>query len=314
MISFIIFLIVAIIVLSIVRGQLQNNLNLQKIINTLRLAAGVGILFAILFASIVQIGPGEVGVPILFGQVQGNILKSGLNFINPLMEVEKLDVKTQAYTMSGTNDQDVNEIRSSKSDPIQTLSSDGLTLLLDVTVWYRLSAEDAPNIIRTIGTGYESKIVLPAIRTAIRDVAVNFVATDIYSSKRDDYVNDVAKKLEKSFEGRRIILEKVLLRNVELPQKVREAIDEKISAEQRAQQMVYVLQKERQEAERKTVEAQGVAEAQRIINSTISNSYLSWKYIETLKELVNSPNNSFVITPYDQKLIPMLNFNQKDNK
>lgn len=314
MISFIIFLIVAIIVLSIVRGQLQSNLNLQKIINTLRLAAGVGILFAVLFASIVQIGPGEVGVPILFGQVQENILRSGLNFINPLMEVEKLDIKTQAYTMSGSNDQDINEIRNNKSDPIQTLSSDGLTLLLDVTVWYRLSADDAPNIIRTIGTDYESKIVLPAIRTAIRDVAVNFVATDIYSSKRDDYVNDVAKKLENSFVGRGLILEKVLLRNVELPLKVREAIDEKIAAEQRAQQMVYVLQKEKQEAERKTVEAQGVAEAQRIINSTISNSYLQWKYIETLKELVNSPNNSFVIAPYDQKLTPMLNFNQKDNK
>ena len=101
-----------------------------------------------------------------------------------------------------------------------------------------------------------------------------------------------------------------MLRNVELPQKVREAIDEKIAAEQRAQQMVYVLQKERQEAERKQVEATGVAEAQRIINSTISNSYLQWKYIETLKELVNSPNNSFVIAPYDQKLVPMLNFNQ----
>ena len=314
MISFIIFLIVAIIVLSIVRGQLQSNLNLQKIINTLRLAAGIGILFAVLFASIVQIGPGEVGVPILFGQVQDNILRSGLNFINPLMEVEKLDIKTQAYTMSGSNDQDINEIRNNKSDPIQTLSSDGLTLLLDVTVWYRLSADDAPNIIRTIGTDYESKIVLPAIRTAIRDVAVNFVATDIYSSKRDDYVNDVAKKLENSFVGRGLILEKVLLRNVELPLKVREAIDEKIAAEQRAQQMVYVLQKEKQEAERKTVEAQGVAEAQRIINSTISNSYLQWKYIETLKELVNSPNNSFVIAPYDQKLTPMLNFNQKDNK
>jgi regulator of protease activity HflC (stomatin/prohibitin superfamily) len=310
MIAFIIFLVIAIIILSIARSQLRDNLNLQKIINILRVSAGIGILVAILFASIVQIGPGEVGVPILFGQVQDVILKSGLNFINPLMEVEKLDIKTQAYTMSGSNDQDINQVRSNKSDPIQTLSSDGLTLLLDVTVWYRLSADEAPNLLRTIGTDYESKIVLPAIRTAIRDIAVNFVATDIYSSKRDDYVNDVAKKLEKSFEGRGIILEKVLLRNVELPQKVREAIDEKISAEQRAQQMVYVLQKERQEAERKTVEAQGVAEAQRIINSTISNSYLSWKYIETLKELVNSPNNSFVITPYDQKLIPMLNFNQ----
>lgn len=312
MIAFIIFLVIAIIALSIVRGQLQSNLNLLKIVNILRVVAVVGILFTILFASVIQIGPGEVGVPILFGQVQDNVLRSGLNFINPFMEVEKLDIKTQAYTMSGSNDQDVHETKTNKSDPIQTLSSDGLTLLLDVTIWYRLSADDAPNIIRTIGTDYEAKIVLPAIRTALRDVAVNFVATDIYSSKRDDYVNDVAKKLENSFVGRGLILEKVLLRNVELPLKVREAIDEKIAAEQRAQQMVYVLQKEKQEAERKTVEAQGVAEAQKIINSTISNSYLQWKYIETLKELVNSPNNSFVIAPYDQKLTPMLNFNQKD--
>jgi regulator of protease activity HflC (stomatin/prohibitin superfamily) len=312
MIGLIIFLVIAIVVLTLIRGQQKGNLQFEKIVNTLRIVAAVGILLAVLFASIVQIGPGEVGVQILFGNVQEGILRSGLNFVNPLIEVQELDIKTQAYTMSGQNDQDVSEagVKIKKSDPIQTLSSDGLTLLLDVTVWFRLSADDAPNLIRTIGTDYEAKIVLPAIRTAIRDIAVNFVATDIYSSKRDDYVNDVAKKLEISFEGRGIILEKVLLRNVELPQKVREAIDEKISSEQRAQQMVYVLQKERQEAERKTVEAEGVAEAQRIINSTISNSYLSWKYIETLKELVNSPNNSFVIAPYDQKLVPMLNFNQ----
>ncbi len=310
MTGIIIFLIIAIVVLTVMRGQLKSNLQLEKIVNLLRIFAGIGILLTILFASIVQIGPGEVGVQILFGNVQENVLRSGLNLVNPLIEVQKIDIKTQAYTMSGANDQDVNDVKSNRSDPIQTLSSDGLTLLLDVTVWYRLSADDAPNLIRTIGVDYESKIVLPAIRTAIRDIAVNFVATDIYSSKRDDYVNDVAKKLENSFQGRGIILEKVLLRNVELPQKVREAIDEKIAAEQRAQQMVYVLQKERQEAERKQVEATGVAEAQRIINSTISNSYLQWKYIETLKELINSPNNSFVIAPYDQKLVPMLNFNQ----
>lgn len=310
MTGIIIFLIIAIIVLTVVKGQLKANLQLEKVTDMLRVIAGIGILLTVLFASIVQIGPGEVGVQNLFGNVQENILRSGLNLVNPLMEVQKIDIKTQAYTMSGANDQDVNDVKSNRSDPIQTLSSDGLTLLLDVTVWYRLSADEAPNLIRTIGVDYESKIVLPAIRTAIRDIAVNFVATDIYSSKRDDYVNDVAKKLENSFEGRGIILEKVLLRNVELPQKVREAIDEKIAAEQRAQQMVYVLQKERQEAERKQVEATGVAEAQRIINSTISNSYLQWKYIETLKELVNSPNNSFVIAPYDQKLVPMLNFNQ----
>ncbi|MFZ1323312.1 MAG: prohibitin family protein [Ignavibacteria bacterium] len=309
MISFIIFLVVLIVLISVLKGQFKENLQVEKILNTLRVAVGVGILLAILFASIVQIGPGEVGVQILFGNVQDKVLRSGLNFINPLIEVQELDIKTQAYTMSGANDQDDSEIRVKKSDPIQTLSSDGLTLILDVTVWFRLSADDSPNLIRNIGVDYEAKIVQPAIRTAIRDIAVNFVATDIYSSKRDDYVNDVAKKLESSFQGRGLILEKVLLRNVELPQKVREAIDEKIAAEQRAQQMVYVLQKERQEAERKTVEATGVAEAQKIINSTISNSYLQWKYIETLKELVNSPNNSFVIAPYDQKLMPLLNFN-----
>lgn len=311
MISFIVFLILAIIILSIIKGQTQNNLSLQKILNNVRIAAGVGILVALFFSFIQQIGPGEVGVQVLFGNVQDRVLRSGLNYINPLVEVEILDIKTQAYTMSGSNDKDMNEVMNNKSDPIQTLSADGLTLVLDVTVWYRLSADDAPDIIRNIGVDYESKIVLPAIRTAIRDVAVNFPANDIYSSKRDDYVNEVAAKLEGSFVGRGLILEKVLLRNVELPLKVREAIDEKISAEQRAQQMVYVLQKEKQEAERKTIEAQGVAEAQRIINSTISNSYLQWKYIETLKELVNSPNNSFVIAPYDQKLTPMLNFNQK---
>ncbi|HRI85042.1 MAG TPA: prohibitin family protein [Ignavibacteria bacterium] len=296
--------------MTILKGQFKENIHFDKIINTLRLAAGIGILLAVLFASVVQIGPGEVGVQILFGNVQNKVLRSGLNFVNPLVEVQELDIKTQAYTMSGLNDQDNNEIKIKKSDPIQTLSSDGLTLILDVTVWYRIDAEATPDLIRNIGIDYESKIVLPAIRTAIRDVAVNFVATDIYSSKRDDYVNFVSKKLETSFQGRGIILEKVLLRNVELPQKVREAIDEKISAEQRAQQMVYILQKERQEAERKTVEATGVAEAQKIINSTISNSYLQWKYIETLKELVNSPNNSFIIAPYDQKLTPLLNFSQ----
>lgn len=310
MISFIIFLVVIIILMTILKGQFKDNIHFDKILNTVRLAAGIGILLAVLFASVVQIGPGDVGVQILFGNVQNKVLRSGLNFVNPLVEVQELDIKTQAYTMSGQNDQDENEIKIKKSDPIQTLSSDGLTLILDVTVWYRIDADATPDLIRNIGIDYESKIVLPAIRTAIRDVAVNFVATDIYSSKRDDYVNFVSRKLEASFQGRGIILEKVLLRNVELPQKVREAIDEKISAEQRAQQMVYILQKERQEAERKTVEATGVAEAQRIINSTISNSYLQWKYIETLKELVNSPNNSFVIAPYDQKLTPLLNFNQ----
>jgi regulator of protease activity HflC (stomatin/prohibitin superfamily) len=118
----------------------------------------------------------------------------------------------------------------------------------------QLPQADAPQVFRTIGVDYVEKIVRPAIRTALRDVSTSYAATDIYSTKRDDFVKDVSKNLEGSFSGRGIVLERVLLRNVELPEKVRTAIDEKIAAEQKAQQMVYVLQKERQEAERKKVE------------------------------------------------------------
>jgi regulator of protease activity HflC (stomatin/prohibitin superfamily) len=136
----------------------------------------------------------------------------------------------------------------------------------------------------------------------------------MYSTKREDFISQISKNLEKSFEGKGILMEKILLRNIELPGKVREAIDEKISAEQRAQQMVYVLQKEKQEAERKQVEAKGIAEAQKIISNTINPQYLQWKYIEALKDLMNSKNNTIVITPYDQKLTPLLNLNQKSQQ
>jgi len=305
MIGMIIFFVILIVIFTVIKKQVKDNMGALKIVNLLRIVAYIGIAFSILYSSLVQIGPGEVGVPILFGSVQDNELRSGLNLINPLVTVEKLDIKTQAYTMSGVKDEGAVK----GDDAIVTLSSDGLSLRLDVTVWYRLGEGQAPNLLRTIGPDYVEKIVRPATRTALRDVSVGFTATDIYSTKRDDFQSSITKTLEKSFEGRGIILERVLLRNVELPQKVKEAIDEKISAEQRAQQMVYVLQKEKQEAERKRVEAEGISQAQKIISNTISSQYLQWKYIEALKEIVNSKNNTILIAPFDQKLTPLLNLN-----
>lgn len=305
MIGMIIFFIVLIVIFTAVKKQMKDNTGAIKVLNTLRIVAYIGIGFSVLYSSIIQIGPGEVGVPILFGNVQDNTLKSGLNFINPLVVVEKLDIKTQAYTMSGVKDEGAVK----GDDAIVTLSSDGLSLRLDVTIWFRLGEAQAPNLLRTIGVDYVEKIVRPAARTALRDVSVMFTATDIYSAKRDDFQSEITKNLEKAFDGRGIVLERILLRNVELPQKVKEAIDEKISSEQRAQQMVYVLQKEKQEAERKRVEAEGIAQAQKIISNTISAQYLQWKYIEALKEIVNSKNNTILIAPFDQKLTPLLNLN-----
>ena len=307
MVTAFVVIIIIFIVLEILKKQNTSNTQALKTINIGKIGLIIAFLGVILFSSLIQIGPGEVGVPILFGNVQDNVLRSGLNLINPLMEVEKLDVKIQTYTMSGVRD----EGETKGDDAITTLSSDGLSIKLDVTVWFKLSESDVPNLLRTIGKEYIEKIVRPATRTALRDVSVMYNATDIYSSKRDDFITEITKNLEKSFEGKGILLEKVLLRNVELPQKVKEAIDEKISSEQRAQQMVYVLQKEKQEAERKKVEANGIAEAQKIISNTINSQYLQWKYIEALKDLMNSKNNTIVITPFDQKLTPLLNLNQK---
>lgn len=305
MIGIIIFLVLLFIAVTIVKKHNAENKPAVKIYNLIKIFTIVLIFVLFILSAIVQIGPGEVGVPILFGSVQDNILTSGLNLVNPLITVEILDVKTQSYTMSGVQDEGLQ----TRDDAITTLSSDGLSLKLDLTVWFRISSYEAPNLIRTIGVDYLDKIVRPATRTAIRDVSVKYVATDIYSSKRDYFVNEIKNNLENSFQGRGIILEKVLLRNVVLPDKVREAIDEKISAEQRAQQMVYVLQKEKQEAERKRVEAEGIAQAQKIISNTINPQYLQWKYIETLKEFTTSSNNTIVIAPYDQKLTPLLNLN-----
>jgi regulator of protease activity HflC (stomatin/prohibitin superfamily) len=291
MIALIIFLIIVIAVVTALKKGAASNPGVSKILGLIRNASAIGIVVALIFSCVAQIGAGEVGVQVLFGSVQEGSLKSGLNFVNPLVTVESMDIRTQAYTMSSVSD----EGQQSNDDAISTLSSDGLSLRLDVTIWYRLSEADAPQVYRTIGVDYVEKIVRPAIRTALRDVSVMYSATDIYSVKREDFVREVTKNLENAFTGRGIILERVLLRNVELPEKVRAAIDEKIASEQRAQQMVYVLQKEKQEAERKRVEAQGISDYNRIVSQSITDQVLQLKGIEATLELGKSNNSKMVI-------------------
>lgn len=291
MIALIIFLVILAIIIHSVRKGSAGNEKLTKTLGIARNIVFIGIILAFISSTIVQVGPGEVGVQALFGSVQDRILHSGLNFVNPLVTVEKLDIRTQAYTMSSIHD----EGQMKGDDAITTLSSDGLSLKLDLTVWYRLNEADAPQVFRTIGTDYVEKIVRPAIRTAIRDISVNYQATDIYSAKREEFVKDVTKNLEASFNGRGVILERVLLRNVELPEKVRVAIDEKIASEQKAQQMVYVLQKERQEAERKRVEAQGISDYNKIVSQSITDQVLQLKGIEATLELSKSNNSKVVV-------------------
>jgi prohibitin 1 len=181
---------------------------------------------------------------------------------------------------------------------------------MDLTAWFHLDPTEAAMVFQKIGSDYMDKIVRPAARTAIRNTTVKYNAVEIYSEKREEVQNDISTTLERDFTDRGIILEKVLLRNIKLPLKVKDAIEAKLEAEQDAQKMEFVLLKETKEADRKKIEAAGIAEAQRIIAQSLigerGRAYLSWKYLENLQNLYTSPNNTVVISPYDKNFIPLL--------
>jgi regulator of protease activity HflC (stomatin/prohibitin superfamily) len=264
----------------------------NRFARTVKIAGGLAATFGILSSIFVQIQPGEVGVMTLFGKVQNRILYSGLNVINPLVEVVRFDARTQNYTMSSTRDE---ASSSAGDDAIRVLSADGLEVIIDLTVLYRIDASKAPEILSNIGIDYRDKVIRPTARTAIRDNAVYYEAVALYSSKRDEFQNRIFAYIEKAFKERGFILEQLLVRNITLPESVKMAIESKINAEQEAQKMQFILAKERQEAERKRVEAQGIADYQRIINENLTEKQLQYESIKAQKEIATSANAKIII-------------------
>jgi regulator of protease activity HflC (stomatin/prohibitin superfamily) len=281
----------------------------DKLRTRMYVTLGASALAALLvIASVLRIvPPGTVGVQVLFGRVlTKSTLSEGLNVVNPFVDLEMMTIRTQAYTMSIATE----EGQRYGDDAIIVLTRDGLEVKMDLTVWYHVLTSEAANIFQKIGSDYIDKIVRPAARTAIRNTSVKYMAVEIYSDRREEVQTEISKSLEKDFADRGIALEKVLLRNISLPAKVKNAIEAKLEAEQEAQKMEFVLQKEQKEAERKKIEASGIAEAQEIIAKSLvgerGRAYLSWKYLENLKNLYESPNNTILISPYDKSFIPLL--------
>jgi len=251
--------------------------------------AGVAIIIVgTLVGLIVQIGPGEVGVQKLFGKVNNRILESGLNIVNPLVEVVTFDIKTQNYTMSAAHE----EGEKAGDDATRVLSADGLEVVIDLTVLYRVLSNEAPRILKEIGTDYKNIIVRPICRTKIRDNAVYYDAVALFSSKREEFQSRIFKGIEQDFKNRGLVLEQLLVRNIDLPASVKTTIESKINAEQDAQKMTFVLQKEKQEAERKRVEAQGIADYQKILSTGLSDKQLQY---EMIKAIATSPNAKLII-------------------
>ena len=256
-----------------------------------RIIASIMIALGVLTSCIVQVDAGEIGVQSIFGKIQNNVLTSGLHFVNPLVKVNTIDVRTQNYTMSGVHD----EGNQSGDDAIRVLTSDGLEVIIDLTVLYRVQANEAPRLVRQTGMDFRDKIVRPVTRTKIRDNSVYYTAIDLYSTKRDEFQTRIYKTIEDNFRARGLELEQLLVRNITLPNRVKAAIEEKINAEQEAQKMFFVLQKERQEAERKRVEAQGIADYQRIINTGLTSNQLQYEQIKAMKEIATSQNSKVII-------------------
>jgi len=254
--------------------------------------AGIAVMIVgISMSCFIQIDAGQVGVKKLFGKVQPDVLESGLHFINPLYEVEKLDIKTQNYTMSGIHD----EGQKQGDDAIRVLTADGLEVTIDLTALYRIIPTDAPRLVRETGIDYEYKIVRPITRTRIRDNAVYYEAVALYSSKRDEFQNRIFSGIENDFKKRGLLLENLLVRNITLPAAVKSTIEQKIQAEQEAQKMQFVLQKEKQEADRKRIEAQGISDYQRIISESLTDKQLQYEQIKAYKEMALSQNAKVIV-------------------
>jgi regulator of protease activity HflC (stomatin/prohibitin superfamily) len=248
------------------------------------------VLILVLIGNPVRVIPaGHVGVKDFFGNVSSTVLPPGVNIVFPFTKVEKMSVKTQ-------------EVKEQAEVP----SKEGLTMDLEGSLLFRLDPARAPDIYKTIGPEYQEIAVHPQIRSAIREVTATYEAKTLYSAERNKIERETLELFRKMSEGRGIISEAVLLRKIGLPTVVANAIQEKLRREQEAEQMKFVLQKESQEAERKRIEAQGVADFQKIVATGISQQLLEWKGIEATEKLALSANTKIVVIGNSKSGLPII--------
>lgn len=232
---------------------------------------------------------GHVGVVDVFGSVSPTALTSGLNVVNPLARVAKLSVKTQ-------------EIKETMDVP----SREGLTVQLEASVLFHLHPAKAPEVYKTVGPGYVEILLQPQFRSVTRGVTAQFEARALYTSDRERLAQAMEGELRKLVEPRGLAIESTPLRKLTLPQRLAKAIEEKLGAEQESQRMQFVLERERQEAERRRIEAQGIADFQRIVSQGINEQLLKWKGIEATSKLAESQNAKVVIVGSGKDGLPII--------
>src|SRR5262244_610117 len=250
---------------------------------------GILLVLILLLASTTSIPTGHVGVLTLFGKVTGDVLPEGIHLINPLKSVEKLSVQTQ-----------------SRKESANVPSKEGLILSLDTSLLFRLDKERAAQVFQSVGSDYAEKVVEPELRSAIRGATAAHSANDLYTNGRELVQQQIKSDLSAQLAPRGVIVEDVLLRDVQLPGPLKQSIETKQQAEQDALRMSFILQKEKQEAERKSIEAKGIADFQKIVAQGISPQLLEWKGIEATEKLAASSNTKIVVIGNTKNGLPLV--------
>ena len=275
----------------------------------LAVITGITIVFSLFggggfLSPVIVVPAGNTGVHEYFGNVKDEELHAGFHLKNPLASIKKMSIRTEEYTMSIAPSEGDKE----GNDSIDALTNEGLKVVMDITVLYKLEEEKASDIYKTLGMSYEQKIIRPQIRSIIREVVSNYSSKDLYSEKRQEVESKIFDTLKDETLERGIVIEQVMLRNVILPSGLTRAISEKLEMEQQSQKMEFVLDKETKEAERKAIEAEGIKKSQDIISKSLTPAYVRWYSIEMMKELAGSENTTFLFVPTDNQGMPVVNF------
>ncbi len=232
---------------------------------------------------------GHTGVIDFLGNVSDETLKPGVNLVNPMAKIEKMSIKTQ-------------ELKELMSVP----SKEGLSVQLEISLLFKLNSEMANDIYKTVGPNYADIILVPQFRSVVRGVTARYEAKALYTASREKLAGEILEELERLVGPRGITVEQAPLRQIQLPARLTQSIEEKLQAEQESQRMAFILQKETQEADRKRIEAKGIADFQDIVAKGISDQLLKWKGIEATEKLASSPNAKVIVIGSGKDGLPLI--------
>jgi len=236
-----------------------------------------------LMNTVTLVAVGEVGVKHFLGRVDAAPLTQGVHVVNPMATIEKMSIREQSFPQDGSVEQ------------IEAQTSEQLNVALEVSILYRIDPLNAPDLYQRIGSEQQikSRIVLNAVRNGVRDAVATKSINEIFSPNRREIANDMLAAIQDKA-GDRIELLEVFVRDVQAPQRVRDAIEEKLQREQNVAAERFQTEIIQERAQQQIEEAKGIAEAQTIISEGLTPAYLTYHYLEQLGQL---PAGSVVYVP-----------------